>query len=105
MSAAAITGLVRRSSLEDVAGDLGAGVGVDDVSVRRALNLFRKATDLAHEGAPVVVRAREEGAIKLLQHDGAEGGRQDGALLLRLTQETKPCIWCLPLHLQGIGSK
>ena len=94
-----------QSSLEDVAGDLGAGVGVDDVSVRRALDLFRKATDLALECAPVVVWAREEGAVELLQHDGAEGGRQDGALLLRLAQETEPCIWCLLLNLQRRGVK
>ena len=45
------------------------------------------------------MRACEECAVKLLYENGAEGGRQDGALLLRLAQETKPCIWCLPFHL------
>ena len=91
---------VHRSSLEDVPGHPRAGVGVDDVSVRRALDLVDKAADLALECAPVVVWAREEGAVELLQHDGAEGGRQDGALLLRLAQKTEPCIWCLLLNLQ-----
>ena len=86
--------------VEDVPGHPRAGVGVVDVSVRRALNLVDKATDLALACAPVVLPAAEEGAVELLHEDGAEGGRQNGIPGRPLAQDTEPCIWCLPLHLQ-----